>query len=122
MAELWLGELAVRGYRDRGRPADLMSTPIGALDRAGAAEVVLARLVASRSAWNAADIRGEVEKLIAAEGVVADAGIRSELAEDLTARALERCVPLLSRDGAPSRFRSTSGPGALSRWSTWRSS
>src|SRR3954451_22646320 len=79
----WLGELADRGYRDRGRPADLTPTPIGALDRDGSAEVVLARLAASRSAWNAADIRAEVEQLIAAEGIVADAAIRTGLAEDL---------------------------------------
>src|SRR3954447_24652482 len=107
----WLGQLADRGYRDRGRPADLTPTPIGALDRDGAAEVVLARVAASRSAWNAADIRGEVEQLISAEGIVADAAIRTGLAEDLTARALERCVPLLSRDGVPEHIRTwTSQP------------
>jgi exodeoxyribonuclease V alpha subunit len=62
---------------------------------------VLTRLAAGRSAWNPADIRGEVEQLIAAAGTVADAGVRIELAEDLTARALARCVPLLLRDGMP---------------------
>jgi conjugative relaxase-like TrwC/TraI family protein len=101
LAERWLDELAVLGYRDRDIPVHLTPTPIGALDRDGAAEMVLTRLAASRSAWNAADIRGEVEQLIAAAGIVADAAIRTELAQDLTARALERCVPLLSRDGAP---------------------
>ena len=49
----------------------------------------LTRLAAGRSAWNAADIRGEAERLIAAAGVVADAAVRIELAEDLTARALQ---------------------------------
>src|SRR3712207_7478034 len=39
-------------------------------------------------------------QLIAAADVVADAGVRIELAEDLTARATARCVPLLDRDGA----------------------
>ncbi len=97
----WLDELADLGYRHRDQPVDLTPTPVGALDRDGAAEAVLARLAASRSAWNPADIRGAVEQLIAAKGIIADAAVRMELAEDLTARALERCVPLLSRDGAP---------------------
>jgi hypothetical protein len=33
--------------------------------------------------------------------MVAGAAVRIELAEDLTARAMARCVPLLSRNGAP---------------------
>ena len=66
---------------------------------------MLARLAAGRSAWNAADIRGEVEQFIAGEGVVVDAAIRGELAEDLTARVLDRCVPLLQRDGVPEHIR-----------------
>jgi hypothetical protein len=97
----WRAELAALGYRDRDRPAALTSSPIGALDRDRAAEQVLSRLAAGRSAWNPADIRGEVEQMIAAAGIVADASVRIELAEDLTARALARCVPLLSRDGMP---------------------
>ncbi|WP_448642946.1 MobF family relaxase [Geodermatophilus sp. URMC 63] len=96
----WMGELAALGYRDPGRPVALAPTPVGGVDRDGAAERVLARLAAARSAWNAADVRGQVEELIAAAGVVVDAGVRIELAEDLTARAMGRCVPLLDRDGA----------------------
>ncbi|SFT76613.1 AAA domain-containing protein [Geodermatophilus amargosae] len=96
----WVGELAALGYRDPGRPVDLTPAPVGGLDRNDAVERVLARLAAARSAWNAADVRGEVEQLLAAAGVVADAGVRAELAEDLTARAMARCVPLLDRDGA----------------------
>ena len=98
-------------------PVDLSPTPVGALDRDAAVETVLARLAAGRSAWNAADIRGEVERLIAAAGIVADAAVRIELAEDLTARALDRCVPLLDRDGS---CPSTSGPGPPGRCSTSR--
>jgi exodeoxyribonuclease V alpha subunit len=101
----WLAELAVLGYRLRDRPADLYPTPVGALDREAAVERVSARLAAGRSAWNAADIRGEVEQLIAAAGVVVVAAVRTELAEDLTARALGRCVPLLLRDGVPEHIR-----------------
>ena len=69
----WLRELAELGYRDRDKPIELSSTPVGAVDRDRAAEIVLARLAAGRSAWNAADIRGQVEQLIAATGVVTDA-------------------------------------------------
>jgi exodeoxyribonuclease V alpha subunit len=72
---------------------------------------VLTRLAAGRSAWNPADIRGEVEQLIAAAGIVADPAVRIELAEDLTARALACCVLLLSRNGVPEHVRAwTSQP------------
>jgi thymidine kinase len=80
---------------------DLAPTPVGSIDRDDAVRTVLSRLAAGRSAWNAADVRGEVEQLIAAAGVVVDAGVRMELAEDLTARAMGRCVPLLDRNGGP---------------------
>jgi hypothetical protein len=72
---------------------------------------VLARLGAARSAWNAADIRGEVEQLIATVGIVAGPAVRVELAEDLTARALDQCVLLLERQGLPEHLRAwTSAP------------
>jgi ATP-dependent exoDNAse (exonuclease V) alpha subunit len=71
------------------------------------------RLAAGRSAWNAADLRGEAERLIAAAGVVAEAAVRSELAEDLTARALARCLPLLARDGVPEHFRAWTSPAVI---------
>jgi hypothetical protein len=43
----------------------------------------------ARSAWNPADIRGEVEQLIARSHVVADAAVRTDLAEDLTRRRVQ---------------------------------
>jgi exodeoxyribonuclease V alpha subunit len=101
LAERWLVELAALDYRDLDIPVTLTPTPVGVVARDAAAATVLARLAAARSAWNAADLRGEVEQWLTAQGVVADAAVRIELAEDLTARALERCVPLLSRDGVP---------------------
>ncbi|GAB3355427.1 MobF family relaxase [Modestobacter lapidis] len=111
LEERWRAELSALGYRDPGKPVDLAPTPIGALDRDELVQRALARLAAGRSAWNAADIRGEAERLIAAAGVVADAGVRIELAEDLTARAMDRCVPLLDRDGVPEHIRAwTSQP------------
>src|SRR4051794_41111860 len=101
----WLAELAALGYRDPDRPVDLAPTPVGSLDRGHAAGHVLARLAAGRSAWNAADIRGEVEQLIAARGVVIDPAVRIELPEDLTARALACCLPLLPGQQMPEHVR-----------------
>ena len=76
----------------------------GAVDRDAAVGRIVGRLGARRSGWNAADVRGEVEQLIARTGLVAQAAVRLELAEDLTARALNACVPLLThRDGSPWR-------------------
>jgi exodeoxyribonuclease V alpha subunit len=107
----WLAELAALGYRDPERPAELIPTPIGELDRDQAAGRVLARLAAGRSAWNAADVRGDAEQLIAADGIVAAPAVRAELAEDLTVRALSRCVSLVDRDGVPEHIRAwTSQP------------
>jgi len=97
----WLVELAALGYRDRDRLVELVTATVGSLDRDGIAQQVLGRLAAGRSAWNAADIRGEVEQLIAAGGIVIHAVVRAELAEDVTARALDRCVPLLAGAGVP---------------------
>ncbi len=101
--ERWLDELATLGYRDPERPVQLALPLSGQVDRAAAVVEVLARLGAARSAWNAADVRGEVEQLIARQQLVAGPGVRAELAEDLTARALELCVPL--REPAPEHLR-----------------
>ena len=103
--ECWRTELYGLGYRDPQGPADLNPTPIGGLDREAAVEKVLARLAAGRSAWNPADIRGECERLIAGSGIVTEPAVRIELAEDLTARALDRCLPLLERQGLPEHVR-----------------
>jgi exodeoxyribonuclease V alpha subunit len=107
----WRAELGALGFRDPVHPVSLAPTPIGAFDREAAVDTVLTRLAAGRSAWNAADVRGEVERLIAAEGVIAETAVHLEVAEDLTARALGRCVPLVDREGVPEHIRSwTSRP------------
>jgi exodeoxyribonuclease V alpha subunit len=109
----WRAELAALGYRDSGAPVEWRSTPVGALGRDAVVARMLTRLAAGRSAWNAADVRGEAERLIAAEDIVAGAAVRIELAEDLTARALAHCVPLLQREGVPEHVRAWTSPAVL---------
>ena len=110
LTRAWVQELYGLGYREpqmRSTASTIVANPgprVGRLDRTRAVETVLSRLGARRSAWNAADVRGEVEQLIARTGLVATAAVRVELAEDLTARTLVACVPLVvDRDGSALR-------------------
>ena len=89
----WLDELADLGYRPPTRPATIVATPVGQVDRDAAGAEVVARLTATRSAWNQHDIRGEAELLLARAGVVVEVEMRRELAEDITARATAASVP-----------------------------
>lgn len=112
----WRRQLHDLGYRDPtqpGLPIVVGAPRVGELDRQTAVEAVLTRLGARRSAWNPADIRGEAERQIAATGLVVDAAVRIELAEDLTARAVEACVPLLDRSDVPEHVRSLTSPRVL---------
>ncbi|WP_207210507.1 MobF family relaxase [Nocardioides zhouii] len=86
---------------------------IGRINRDAAADLVLIRLGAKRSAWNVPDIRGEVERLVASVGVVAERAVRHELVEDIAERAQTRCVPLLERDDAPEHVRSLTSARVL---------
>jgi exodeoxyribonuclease V alpha subunit len=113
LRDRWIEELVELGFRLPTRRGNSRSTPIGSLDRDALAQRAVDRLGAHRSAWNAADIRGEVEKLIAASDVVARGAVRRELAEDLTARAIAACVPLLNRDDTPGHVRALSSPAVL---------
>jgi conjugative relaxase-like TrwC/TraI family protein len=102
----WNSELGELGFTP---PASRAATPdlqIGRINRDAAADLILSRLGARRSAWNTADIRGEAERLTAAVGVVAERGVRHELVEDITDRARQRCVPLLEREDVPEHVRS----------------
>jgi exodeoxyribonuclease V alpha subunit len=113
LTQRWVAELHALGYRDRSTRAQVDALPVGQLDRTRAVEEVLSRLTARRSGWNSADIRGEVEQLIARRNLVTDARLRIELAEDLTARALAECVPLLDRAGVPEHIRALTSPHVL---------
>jgi exodeoxyribonuclease V alpha subunit len=109
----WVEELRELGFRDPARPVGHVATRVGELDRAELVAVALTRLGARRSAWNPADARGEVEKLIGAAGVVADGGVRGELAEDLTARVVAASRRLLHRDDAPEHVRALTSDRVL---------
>ncbi|HZJ06299.1 MAG TPA: MobF family relaxase, partial [Nocardioidaceae bacterium] len=116
LVERWNEELHALGYRDPnqvGLPVVASSPRAGAVDRERAVDVVLSRLGARRSAWNAADIRGEVEQAIAGTGLVAGAAVRIDLAEDLTARVLGACGPLLQRGDVPEHIRALTSPAVL---------
>jgi conjugative relaxase-like TrwC/TraI family protein len=113
MSRHWISELKGLGFRP---PSGWRSPPgarIGDLDRAAIVETVLSRLASQRSAWNAADLRGEVEKQIARADIVAAGTVRRELTEDLAARALEVSVPLLPGDNTPEHVRALTSPRAL---------
>ena len=90
LTDRWIDELHRLGFRSPTHSTALHAARTGALDRDAAVNTVLSRLGAKRSAWNAADIRGQVELLISSEGMIADPSVRIEMAEDLTARAALR--------------------------------
>jgi exodeoxyribonuclease V alpha subunit len=117
LAQRWVQELVGLGYHDPGPARIPAAVPapvrVGTLDRDAAAQMVLTRLGAARSGWNAADVRGQVEQLIAASGIITGAPARLELAEDLTARTLDRSVPLLGRTGVPEHIRALTSKQVL---------
>jgi exodeoxyribonuclease V alpha subunit len=114
----WNNELRDLGFTPpttpATHPAAAPGVQIGRINRGVAADLLLTRLGAKRSAWNAADIRGEAERLIASVGVVAEPAIRCELVEDIAERARTRCVPLLDRGDVPEHVRSLTSERVLS--------
>jgi conjugative relaxase-like TrwC/TraI family protein len=112
----WHQQLHDLGYHDPPQAALPMvvgAPRVGEFDRDAAVETILVRLGARRSAWNRADIRGEVEKSIAATGLVVAHAVRTELAEDLTARVIGACVPLIDGPDVPEHVRSLTSPRVL---------
>ncbi len=110
----WVEELRELGFGARTHPpvhaAPLTAVRTGTLDREALVATALTRLGSRRSAWNGADARGEVERLIASAGVIAESPVREELAEDLTARIIAASVPLLARDEVPDHVRALTSP------------
>ena len=109
----WNAELRELGYRDPTEAVALSGTRPGWIDRDAAAELVVSMLGARRSAWNTADIRGKTEVLLAQTGLIADLAARADLAEDITARAADQCVKLLTRSDVPEHVRSLSSEQVL---------
>ena len=105
LRQRWVEELHQLGFIPPTVGVEHRAVPIGRINRDTVVDLVLSRLGTRRSSWNAADIRGEVERIIAAVDVVAPAPVRHELVEDLTARTLESCVSLLARDDVPEHAR-----------------
>jgi exodeoxyribonuclease V alpha subunit len=113
LVERWNHELRDLGYRGPRVPVRLEGTRPGWIDRDAAADLVVAILGAKKSAWNACEIRGKTEVLLAQTCLVADTPARTELAEDITARAVERCAELLARADVPEHVRSLTSPQVL---------
>ena len=109
LAARWRQELHDLGFTpppsDPDLGAALEGTAVGRVDRDAVADLVLTRLGSRRSAWNAADIRGETEQIVAGLDVITPSAVRGELVEDLTARAVARCIPLLDRGDVPEHVR-----------------
>src|SRR4051812_39192747 len=108
--ERWRGQLSGLGYRGPSGPVDLTPTPVGALDREELVQRALARLAAGRSAWNAADVRGEVERLIAAAGGGAPAAGGAGPGGGGTPPPPARRGPPLGRARAPGRLPAPTAP------------
>lgn len=109
----WNDELLNLGFQPPTQSRQLDPTPVGRLRRDVAVDLMLTRLGSKRSAWNAADIRGEAEKLIASVGIVVDRAARVELAEDLTARAVRECRALRGRTDVPGHIRNLTSDRVL---------
>lgn len=113
LAARWVEELHDLGFTAPTTPVALHPTPVGRINRDAVTQVVVSRLGSRRSSWNAADVRGEVERIIASVDVVTDPAVRRELAEDLTARTVATCRPLLERDDVPEHVRALTSTAVL---------
>ncbi|WP_308281089.1 MobF family relaxase [Pimelobacter sp. 30-1] len=109
----WNDELHDLGFRPPNEPSVAKAAAIGQVRRDAVAELILTRLGAKRSSWNAADIRGEAEKVIASIGLVAERPARIELAEDITARAVNTCRNLRDRTDVPDHIRNLTSDHVL---------
>ena len=113
LEQRWLEELVDLGFTPPTTPVELRPTSVGRINRDAVTQVVITRLGARRSSWNAADIRGEVEKIIATADVVTAPTVRRELVEDLTARTVAACTPLLNRVDVPGHVRALTSEHVL---------
>jgi len=68
---------------------------VGQVDRDQVAAEAVAVLGANKSAWSSAELTAAVEAAVTRSGVVGDPQAVAELAEDVRARAAERCLSVL---------------------------
>ena len=103
----WVEELHELGFTPPPRPLRIekLGTATDRVRRDAVTALVLSRLGARRSSWNAADIRGEVERIVVSLDIVDPTSVRCELTEDLTARTVAECERLLHRDDVPEHVR-----------------
>ncbi|WP_460792992.1 MobF family relaxase [Nocardioides maradonensis] len=116
MVSEWNELLHHLGYVDPpqvGLPFTNPGPTVGSIDRDQVADLVITRLGTARSAWNTADIRGQVEQHLAATGLITTAAARIELAEDITSRAVQRSVPLIDDPGVPEHVRALTSTRVL---------
>ena len=113
LEQRWIEELHELGFTPPTTPVDLRPTTVGQINRDAVTRVAISRLGARRSSWNAADIRGEVEKIVASADVVTAPSVRRELVEDLVARTVEACTPLLDRDDVAGHVRALTSEHVL---------
>ncbi len=113
LVDRWNAELRELGYRDPTDPVPLTCTRPGWIDRDAAAALVISELGAKKSAWNAAEIRGRVEVLLAQANLITTSIVRTELAEDVTARAITRCTRLVSDPEVPEHIRNLTSQRVL---------
>ena len=109
----WIAELAELGFTPPAAAIEHGGTAIGRVNRDAVVDLVLTRLGERRSSWNAADIRGEVERIIASVDVIAPTQVRRELVEDLTDRTRQACLPLLEGSDVPEHVRALTSRGVL---------
>ena len=114
LVDRWNEELHDIGFRPPLEPAAARAVAIGQVRRDAVAELILTRLGAKRSSWNAADIRGEAEKVIASVGIVAERSARTELVEDITSRAVDACRSLRDRSDVPDHVRNLTSEHVVS--------
>lgn len=113
LVDRWREELHDLGFRPPTVAAELSTATVGGLDRDAVTDLVVTRLGSRRSAWNSADIRGEVERVVAAASVVVEPVVRRELVEDLTARTVDACRRLVDRGDVPEHIRSLTSQRVL---------
>ena len=109
----WAEELHDLGFEAPTSAAYVDALRPGTIDRDAFVDLALFRLGSRHSAWNAADARGEVERLLASTGETVNGAIRRELAEDLTARVVGASTRLLARGDVPEHVRALTSDGVL---------